>query len=124
MNLIIDVGNTAIKLAVFRSEKLVYDEVIEKGSLIEKVKQVFAIYPNIGSAIVSSVGEFDNKEFAALSIFCKVQYVDFETKIPFKNSYATPQTLGVDRIALATAAFYHNPNSNILVIDAGHLYHL
>ena len=42
-----------------------------------------------------------------------------ESKVPFKNSYATPQTLGIDRIALATAAFYHAPHKNTLVIDAG-----
>ncbi|MGB5270960.1 MAG: type III pantothenate kinase, partial [Eudoraea sp.] len=41
------------------------------------------------------------------------------SKIPFKNSYATPQTLGMDRVALATAAFYFNPDANTLVIDAG-----
>lgn len=119
MNLIIDVGNTATKLAVFQSEKLVFDEAIEKGSLIEKVKEVFGLYPNISRAILSSVGEFDPKELAALAIFCEVRIVDHTTKIPFKNSYATPQTLGVDRIALATAAFYLNPDGNTLVLDAG-----
>ena len=41
------------------------------------------------------------------------------TKIPFKNSYATPKTLGMDRVALATAAFYQNSGANTLVIDAG-----
>ena len=119
MNLIIDVGNTATKLAVFRSEKLVFDEVIAEGGLVEKVKEVFGFYPNIGFAIFSSVGEFDSKEVAALSIFCKTHILDHTTKTPFKNSYATPQTLGVDRIALATAAFYQNPNGNTLAIDAG-----
>ncbi len=119
MNLIIDVGNTATKLAVFRGEKLLFDEVVEKEGLIEKVREVFGLYPNIGLAIVSSVSEFDSNELAAISIFCKVHVLDHATRIPYKNSYATPQTLGVDRIALATAAFYNNPDGNTLVIDAG-----
>ena len=38
---------------------------------------------------------------------------------PFKNRYASPETLGMDRLALATAAFYHNKEGNTLVIDAG-----
>ena len=42
-----------------------------------------------------------------------------KSKIPFKNKYTTPNTLGVDRIAVATAAFYTNPRRNTLVIDAG-----
>ena len=41
------------------------------------------------------------------------------SKVPFKNSYATPHSLGVDRLALAAAAYNHNPRGNTLVIDAG-----
>lgn len=119
MNLIIDVGNTATKLAVFHGQKLVFDTALEQKSLIDEVKDVFDRCPNIRRSIVSSVGEFDTKELAALSIFCKVHLLDHTTRTPFKNSYATPQSLGVDRIALAAAAFYRNPNGNVLVVDAG-----
>ena len=119
MNLIIDVGNTATKLAVFQNQKLLFDEPIDHEKLIEKVKDVFSLYPNIRRALVSPVGEFDAQELAALTIFCQTQVLDHTTKTPFKNSYATPQTLGVDRIAVAAAAFYHNANANTLVIDAG-----
>jgi len=41
------------------------------------------------------------------------------SKTPFKNSYATPDTLGADRIAVVVAAFYEYPRKNVLVIDAG-----
>lgn len=119
MNLVIDIGNTATKLAVFQGQTLVFDEVVEKASLIQQVKETFGRYPNIGQAIVSSVGDFDEKERAALSIFCTVHFLDHNLPTPFKNSYATPQSLGVDRIALAAAAFYQNPHGNTLVIDAG-----
>ena len=40
-------------------------------------------------------------------------------KYPSRIGYATPLTLGMDRVALATAAFYHNPKGNTLVIDMG-----
>ncbi|MFS4446736.1 type III pantothenate kinase [Maribacter sp. 2307UL18-2] len=119
MNLIVDVGNTATKLAVFHGQKLLFDTVLEKKGLIDEVKEIFDQYPNIRRAMVSSVGEFDTKQLAALSIFCKVYVLNHTTRTPFKNSYATPQSLGVDRIALAAAAFYRNPNGNILVVDAG-----
>jgi len=42
-----------------------------------------------------------------------------KTKIPFRNEYATPTTLGVDRIALISAAATQYPNEHVLVIDAG-----
>ncbi|TMM59470.1 type III pantothenate kinase [Maribacter algarum] len=119
MNLIVDVGNTAIKLAVFDKENLLFDTSTESEKFIEKVRDVFNFYPDITWAIVSAVGSLGQKEIAALSIFCQVHILSHTSKIPFKNSYATPQTLGVDRIALATAAFYHNSTANTLVIDAG-----
>jgi type III pantothenate kinase len=39
--------------------------------------------------------------------------------LPVKNGYATPQTLGVDRIAAACGANALFPENNCLVIDAG-----
>ena len=119
MNLIIDAGNTAIKLAVFNKDNLLFDESLEAPRLIERVKTVFRAYSDISSAIVSASGSLDQTTIEALTVFCKVYILDHTFKIPYKNSYATPKTLGVDRIALATAAFYHNPRANTLVVDAG-----
>ena len=39
--------------------------------------------------------------------------------MPIKLAYDTPETLGVDRLGLAVAAYFHNPHKNTLVIDAG-----
>ncbi|MDZ7847381.1 MAG: type III pantothenate kinase [Owenweeksia sp.] len=39
--------------------------------------------------------------------------------LPFKLKYKTPETLGLDRIALAAAAAHDYPGKNCLVIDAG-----
>ena len=39
--------------------------------------------------------------------------------MPFNNLYKTPNTLGVDRIALVAAAVKQFPNTNVLIIDAG-----
>jgi type III pantothenate kinase len=40
-------------------------------------------------------------------------------RLPFKNLYKTPETLGTDRLAAAAGAFSHFPDTNVLVIDAG-----
>jgi len=119
MNLVIDIGNTLIKYAVFENGNILYDQSSESGLFLSKVKELFERYPKIGHALISSVGKLDHKECDIVSLFCKVHVLTHDSKVPFKNSYATPQTLGVDRIALATAAFYHNPRGNTLVIDAG-----
>ncbi len=119
MNLIIDAGNTLLKWAVFDQGTLLHDGAIRTDLFIQYIREVFEKYPKIGHAIVSSVGQLDEKGVEVLAVFCQVHVLDHHSRIPFKNLYATPRTLGVDRIALATAAFYYKPNSNILVVDAG-----
>ncbi len=91
----------------------------EQQLYVSKIKELFEIYPKIEHAIISSVGDVGKKQFEVLSLFCKVHILSHKSKVPFKNSYATPQSLGMDRIALATAAFYHKPKANTLVIDMG-----
>ncbi len=119
MNLVIDIGNTLIKYAVFENNKILFDEYSESGLFLSKVKELFELYPKIGHSLISSVGALQGKEQDIVSLFCRVHVLTSESKVPFKNSYATPQTLGMDRIAVATAAFYLNPRGNTLVIDAG-----
>ena len=119
MNLIVDVGNTYVKLAVFQEQNLLWQQKLDPEDFPKVIKKVFKKYHDIQSAIISSVVIFDKKYISVLSIFVEVHILSHSTEIPFKNSYATPQTLGMDRIALATAAFYHNPDANTLVIDAG-----
>ena len=119
MNLVIDAGNTQIKFAVFRQNNLLHLEASPEAGFAEHVKAVFEKYPNIERAIISSVGNLRDCAADIVSVFCEVYILTARSKVPFKNSYATPQTLGPDRIALATAGFYHNPKGNTLVIDAG-----
>ncbi len=119
MNLVIDSGNSLIKISVFKENREMHHEQFQISHFLKCIKSIFKKYPNINTAIVSSVGTLDKKDIAVITLFCKVHEVSHKTKTPFKNSYATPTTLGVDRIALATGAFYNNPNANTLVIDAG-----
>jgi len=119
MNLIIDVGNSFVKFAVFDKNNILFDSVVDANEMAEHIKDLFKRFPRIEHAIVSNVGNMSENDFAVLSVFCRVHRLSHKSKVPFKNSYATPQTLGVDRIALATAAFYKNPNANTLIIDAG-----
>jgi type III pantothenate kinase len=119
MNLIIDVGNTFVKLAVFENGDLLFNETAEVENLLERAKGIFHEFPQIDWAIVSSVVHLDKSDIDALAGFCKVHILNHQSKTPFKNLYASPKTLGVDRIALATAGHSHYPSENTLVIDAG-----
>ena len=119
MNLVIDAGNTQIKFAVFRRGRLLHVEASPEAGFADHIKKLFERYPHIQSAIISSVSNLEGWAADVVSVFCEVYILSPNSRVPFKNSYATPQTLGPDRMALATAAFYHNPKGNTLVIDAG-----
>lgn len=49
------------------------------------------------------------------------QYVRFDrrTPVPIVNEYATPETLGYDRLAAAVGAHTVYPNHNVLIVDFG-----
>ncbi|MBL7473005.1 type III pantothenate kinase [Robertkochia sediminum] len=119
MNLVIDVGNSLVKLAVFKGSRLLELRKKPLEDFIDAVENFFSEYPDIRRSIVSSVGALGEKEIAALRIFAPVHELSHESVLPFTNRYATPNTLGVDRIALVTAAFSKYPRENCLVIDAG-----
>ena len=119
MNLVVDVGNTLIKLAVYKESELLTKKVIIKGDFLDVFSEIKLKYPQITHAIISSVGKISDVHLAKLKKEYEVLVLSPATKIPFQNKYATPETLGVDRIALISAAAMQFPKKNVLVIDAG-----
>ena len=119
MNLIVDVGNTRVKFAVFQENKLSWKTSCKHKKFQEKYKDVTKKYPEIEQAIISSVGKLKTKDFKTIDKELKVLILDSETKVPFDNKYGTPKTLGVDRIALVSSSVFHHPDVNALIIDAG-----
>ncbi len=119
MNLIVDAGNTLVKYAVFDGEDLIFRKEGELETVVRTAKEICDLFPKIEWAILATVNTLDAKITALLSVYCRLHQLSPQTRTPFKNSYATPHTLGADRIALATAAFYKNPHGNTLVVDAG-----
>ncbi len=119
MNLIIDVGNTFVKIAVFDRNTLQYKKSCEKEDFLETLQDISDAYPKINDAIVSSVGNFSEGELTEIKERFKVFVLTTKDKVPFINKYATPDTLGVDRMALVSAAAVQYPNKNVLIIDVG-----
>lgn len=120
MDLVIDVGNTLAKLAVFSFEKeLLYKKAIPVEGIAEVLDEIESIYPSIEYCILSSVGELSLAYVQRLEKRYTLFYLDSDLPVPFINSYGTPKTLGVDRIALVSAACQHYPNTAVLVIDSG-----
>jgi type III pantothenate kinase len=119
MNLVIDVGNTLVKLAVFDFGKLRQKKTCIKKDFINTLAEISETFPKIETTLVSAVGNFTEHQFSKLKQLAPVIKLDHQTEVPFLNKYSTPQTLGVDRIALISAAAMQYPNKNVLVIDVG-----
>lgn len=118
MNLIIDVGNTRIKTAVFDDGKMIHNESLTNDSFVSEAKKFIKKY-KCTSAIISSVGSVNKSQIDELRAEISLIELDYNTKVPFVNKYSTPKTLGVDRIALVSSAISTYPNKNVLIIDAG-----
>jgi len=118
MNLIIDAGNTRVKIAVFENSKLIHNESISIENIVDKTIELIKKF-KCKNAIISSVGSV--KKFQIVKLKTKINLIElnFTTKTPFLNKYSTPKTLGVDRIALASSAISKFPRQNVLIIDAG-----
>ena len=118
MHLIIDIGNTRVKAAVFENDSLLELFVFDKKSIVSEIKKILKKF-TISSSILSSVANLSEFKLRRLSELVPILQVSSITKVPFQNNYATPHTLGVDRIALIVGAYFKYPRQNVLVIDAG-----
>jgi type III pantothenate kinase len=119
MNLVIDVGNTLLKLAVFQNNELKFKKTCLKKDFLELLADVFESFPDTAKCIISSVGHLSDHQLLKLKQRVSVLELTHEISLPFSNAYGTPNTLGVDRIALVSAASKYYPQKNVLIIDVG-----
>lgn len=119
MNLVIDIGNSRIKLAVFQQGNIVHRAHIEREDFMSSLRQLKDDFPNATDLLVSHVGKMEQGWEEFLQENFRMTVFSHELRLPFKNLYETKTTLGLDRIALVAAAGHNFPNKNVLVIDAG-----
>ena len=118
MNLIIDVGNTRVKAAVFEKDTIVEVVVVDKRKILSEIKKILKKH-QIAIGIMSNVASISEFKIEKLKKLLNLKRVSSATNVPFSNLYKTPKTLGVDRIALVAGAVIQFKNKNVLVIDAG-----
>ena len=119
MNLIVDVGNTLVKFAIYKDAELIHKISFELSEFKKQYKALKKQFPKVKFAIISSVGRLSKKQIEIIDDDLKVLELNSKTKLPFKNLYKTPKTLGVDRMALVSGSVHQYPDKNVLIIDAG-----
>jgi type III pantothenate kinase len=117
MNLTIDIGNTFIKTIIFSDTVPIYRNVSRTltANYIERLKRNF----EIKDSMVSSVVNLKKPLLSSIRSLPRIHLLNAATKIPIKNLYKTPATLGKDRLANAIAGAFLFPGKNVLIIDVG-----
>ncbi|HBH47264.1 MAG TPA: type III pantothenate kinase [Bacteroidales bacterium] len=119
MNLIIDIGNSTTKLSIFKHEKEVFSERISHLSL-QILTALADKWQAIDKCILAASGQVNPAIVSELkNIAPQLLLFSSSTPLPFKNKYATPETLGLDRLAAIAGANALYKKENVLVIDAG-----
>jgi type III pantothenate kinase len=119
MVLVIDVGNTRIKAAVFENNTMLDSFACLPNELKLIFSHIVAKFPKIKALVHASVGNSILEVIQELNLSIPVYGMSNQSKFPFQNAYATPATLGIDRLLLASGAVLQFPGQNRLVIDAG-----
>jgi type III pantothenate kinase len=119
MLLAVDIGNTKIKAAVFEGTVLLEKFVFDKSETQKNVENIFSKYLKIQETVLSSVGKDDFGLLSELEKRSELVTISHTSAFPFQNKYATPATLGIDRMVLSAGAVLQYPGANRLVIDAG-----
>lgn len=118
MNVTIDIGNTATKVGLFQEDKLISKHIF-KGELSQNQLVQLLANENVTHVILSSVIHHSPQFEQFLVQRYKAIVLTHKTLLPFQNNYATPETLGKDRIAVVAGAVGMFGNSPILIMDAG-----
>ncbi|MDT0645775.1 type III pantothenate kinase [Zunongwangia sp. F260] len=119
MNLVVDIGNTSVKMAVFQKNSLLDKRIFSLSDFFKNFRKIKDQFPEIKDCMLSSVVNTISEEKKILQQSTNLIELTPALSLPFKNKYATPSTLGKDRIALVAAAVAKFPQKNTLVVDAG-----
>ena len=118
MNLIVDIGNSLIKVAVVENSQVLG---IQRYATAEELATAsfWGEYASIKRAIVASTA-VDTRCVAELlrSRGVKTLEMTQSTPVPIKNGYHTPETLGVDRLAAAVGAV-NMVGEDCVIVDFG-----
>ncbi len=118
VNVTLDQGNSSTKMVVFDcvSGHEVNCAVLHQHSDPRAILAPYEIAAVIGCSVA------DGRDLSHLMgvINCQLKMeLTSDTRVPLRNLYASPETLGADRLAAAVGAASMLPGENILVADIG-----
>ena len=124
MYLVVDRGNTRLKLALFKQDELLDLSILDTvapdafESALDEL-ELRHLQGSVSHGIYSSVTGSDDPFISILEKHMHALVMSSSCMLPIKNRYGTPSSLGHDRIAAAVAGKKEFPDNPVLTIDAG-----
>ena len=118
MKLLIDIGNTRTKWAVWQGDSELEQGVVESLSIdwVEELKRRYSLRYGL---VCSTRGDAESVCNLLKKSGLKALVFDADCPVPIKNGYLTPRTLGRDRLAAAVGAATLYPDREVVIIDLG-----
>lgn len=118
MELIVDIGNSAAKTAVFNGDKIEY-RAISRNDCLEQLDYILSTY-DIKKSLVSTVAGLKGKMGPQLREAGLPDILLTDATTPAYNKhYGLPSTMGSDRLGAVVAAMKKYPGRNVIAIDNG-----
>ncbi|MGI8906109.1 MAG: type III pantothenate kinase [Candidatus Sumerlaeaceae bacterium] len=119
--LAVDIGNSSCKLAIFEGDVIAQTWRLPTAALNRQIQGLLEpIQQRVSATVVGSVVSSATSvcESALQELGIAPFVVTSATRLPIRNEYATPHTVGVDRLANAVGA-YVTPGAPAIVVDVG-----
>ncbi len=117
MNLCVDIGNSKVKMAVYKGPQMV-DYIKVMNNEFDQLAPFLGHY-SIKSAVLSTVRKDNTAIMETIAHIESIEFITHESTLPIKLNYETPHTLGIDRITAALGAKSMFDNENCIIIDIG-----
>ena len=115
MNLVLDIGNTSIKAGWFSGTSILHYQVFGRDFPAGNWWEFNGADP--GAVFYCSVRKQDPSALSSLPVLA--QKLNYDTPLPIRNRYQTPESLGPDRLANAVGGMVKFPGKNVIILDAG-----
>lgn len=118
MNLVVDIGNSQAKAAAIEGNTIAMmltfpsAEAVDVGPILDRYRIARAIVASTGNGAQGVIERLQRQGLEVLGMTP-------DTPVPMGNDYATPHTLGADRIAAAVGAEAVFGRGDYLIVDFG-----
>lgn len=118
--LCMDWGNTLVKAAIFQGDdKILETRRFDAQNALDELAGFISEYRPQGAVLSAVAGNTTDAQTYLQQEVPHFLNLEINTPLPLMNAYSSPETLGVDRLAIAVGAQAAFPDKNVLAVSLG-----